>query len=379
MRNIMPAALPFARCLALAFLLCATSGAQRAEIVYLNSKGDQKTDAKASITEWTYTGIKFKGKTKRDISPGSLISVKFTRQPVIFEDAMLLMEEGEQRNALPLFLTIIEGKNEEGKDLGNRDIWIQEHALFNAWVISRGIDRLADAKAHREALKKSYPKSHYLPEIEFREAGDLFAFGDFGKSLTAFEAFGARASKLGFGNKYIILAGVGRVRSLIGAGKSSEAETAQSNLSAKALNERTRLRCELLRGDILVAKKKFGAAESLFTEMLKKADFAKQPYIFAGAANGLGDCLYGSAKYKEAMYEYSKTFALLAGQDGLDHENGWAFWRFANCCKQIAAKTEGPEAKVYASRFRKNRDRVAEEYRLSRGGQLARREKGMGK
>lgn len=380
MRNFMPATLTSGRCLTFALLLSVCTFAQRAEITYLNTKGAQKTEDKATINEWTYKGLKFRaGSTKRDVPPESIVSVKFRNEPEILTEAMATLADGSLRAALPIFGTIIAGKDIEGDDLRKTQLWIQEHALYNSWSISRAIDRLDDAKVHRDALKKAYPKSHYLPEIEYREANDVLAFGDFAKADAAFTAFAARAEKLGFGNMYVVLGGLGKVRSLIEAGKLSDAETAHSKVAAKALGDSARKRCDVVRGNLLVAKKKIGAAESLFKQLLSKANYETEPFIFAGAANGVGDCHYASGKFKEAMYEYSKTFALLSGKDGLDHENGWAIWRFANSCKQIAAKAEGEAAKVYTSRFRKSRDQVAEEYRLSRGGQLARREKGMGK
>ncbi len=381
MGKIMIVLKSFSSCCALVLLLSALATAQyKADITYLNSKGSQKTDLDAKISQWTYKSLEFKGRrTKRNIDVDAIVAVKFTKSPAIFEDAMEMMADGAYRSALPSFLDILEGKDLEGGKLRKRDLWCQEHALYNAWVISRAIGQLGEANKYRDTLRKSYPKSHYIPEIILREANDLYAYGDFAKAQIAYSKLADEAAKKGFSNQYKVMAGIGGVRSLMGQKKFVEAASAQANVSARALNENSRLRCEIVRGEVLVAQKKIGAAESLFRNLLSKADYKTQAFLFAGAANGLGDCLYSSGKYKEASFEYSKTFALFLGVDGLDHELGWAFWRFANSCKQISAKTEGETAKVFDYRFRKNRDRVAGEYRLSRGGQLARREKGMSK
>lgn len=382
MSRIMIASIkPLALSLTLVLVLAATAAAQRADITYRNSRGDEKLDKNADIKGWTYKSIQFKGKTSRDIAIDDLISVEFRKQPAIFEEAVGAMKDGALRSALAGFEEAIAGNNIEGKALRKSELWCQEHAHFHAWVISRRLGRIKEADGFRDALMKAYPKSAYIPEIALREANDLFAFGDFAKAVAAYDSLVEQANKRGYAQKYKIWSGIGKVRSLLGAGQTAEAANAQGAVAAAAQNEESRLLSEIAKGDVMVAQKKIGQAESLFKNIFNKVkgDYEKMPAVFAGAANGLGDCFYASSKFNEAMFEYSKTFALFAGRDGLDHENGWAYWRFANSCKQVAAKLEGEESKVYAYRFRKNRDLVSADYRFSRGGQLARREKGMGK
>ncbi len=365
-------------CLLLALILSVVAHAQRANITYINTRGAEKVAKSALISEWTYRDIKFKGKTKRTIPTDSLISVSYKNQPEIFSAAMDMIAEGNYRSAMPLLDDIIAGKTMDGKKLRKKEQWCQEPSLYQAWRLSRFLGLMKDADGYKAALLKMAPKTHFLPKVILREAQDFYDFGQFDKAIAAFAALDAKASKLGFGNEYRLLAGIGTAKALLGAGKISEAANAQAAVSTKAKGESQRLQCEVLRGDILLAQKKVGAAESLFQELFKKANYETQSLLFAGAANGLGDCAFAAGKFKDAMYEYSKTFALFDGQEGMDEVVGWAFWRFARCCKQLAAEIDTDEAKVLKYRFRKNRDVAAIQYRFSRGGQLARQDKGLG-
>ena len=379
MKNVMIAVKPATLTLAMVAFLTLQASAQRADITYINSRGDQKTDSNAQISEWTYKDIQFKGRTRRTITVDKLISVKFRRQPPLFEEAVASFEDGALRAALQSFETLISGDNGSGKKLKKSELWCQEHSYYYAWKINRRMGRLGDAKDLEKKMEEAYPKSHYLPELKLADALDLYAFGDFAKAEAAFSKFIDTAKKRGFASRYKVMAAVGRARSLMGAKQISDAEAAVAAAAAFVLSEEDRLRSELVRGELLVAQKKIGAAQSLFQQIFDKVkdDFENNAFAFAGAANGLGDCLYASGKFEDAAFEYSKVFALFVDRGDLNHELGWAFWRFANCCKQLAAKLEGDPARVYTFRFRKNRDTAAEEYRLTRGGQLARREKGM--
>ena len=355
-------------------LLTAMASAQRIKIEY-TSRGKVRMD-EGTLKKWTYRGLEMKGKRSAlNLKPDQLVSVVFSRMPEQYEEGLNAKLDGNYRAAQASFLDFLAQPK-----MKRSEEWAIEHAHYNCWFLARRLGALADAKKHAAEVIKSNPQSNYLPELRLREAEDAFGLGIFDKAEKAFSDIALEATQKNWASKYAIVADLSRSRCFVATKRVDDAKRVQTAVVQKITDENLRLRADVIRGEILIAKNQIDDAKSLFAQLVSKADYEAQPILLAGASNGLGDCFYAGGKYKEACFEYSKTFALYSDRDDVDHELGWAYWRFANACKQIAANTNDPEEEqLYKVRFRRIRQKVAEEFRMTRGGQLARAELGMDK
>lgn len=364
--------------LALLVLMGGFASAQvrpRADVVYRNTRGDERTETNVQVESYTWSGLVGKFKTgKRTIDIDSLVSVTYRRPPTAFEEGAISFTEGSFNAAIENFLTLLDS------DLKDSEIWAEESARYHLWASYRGIGAYEDAKAAAADLQAKFKKSSYLPEVILRSAEDMYAFGEFGPAAAKFGEIADQAKKGKWARRYVARAQLGQVSSLLEDGKTDAASALFDTVAGSVADENLKNQVEVIRGKIMIKKGRVDAARSHYDQLFKKADWKKQPKVFSGAANGLGDCHFEKGDWEKAIFEYSKTFALYSDDMSLENEVGWSMWRFALASKQLAATVKDQEAaRTHRVRYERMRRSVARDYRMTRGGQISRRELGIGR
>lgn len=347
----------------------------RGTIVIVNSRGEQKEESGVTINEYTWSALDVKLRTgQRRFDANDIVSVEYDRPPTGYEDARLAFRNGDHRGAIEGFLTLLES------DLKDSQAWAAEQAHYYLWASYRRIGAFDDSVKEAAALRALAPKSPYLPEIILQETEDLYGLGDFAGAEQAFAGVSDQAKTQNWATRHKVVADLGRVRALIAQKKTADATAHLGQVSGSIANEELRQRALVVTGELMVASGKIDEARRHYQQLLDGVkDWKAQPFVFAGAANGLGDCAFEQGDWSKAAEEYSKTFALFSDNGKLANEVGWALWRFANANKQMAAKEKDTEkAREYRGRYERLRRTVAQDYRMTRGGQLSRRELGVG-
>ncbi|MCB9833542.1 MAG: tetratricopeptide repeat protein [Planctomycetes bacterium] len=368
-----------AQCLVALAVLIGVAAAQvkpKADVVIVNSRGEQKEEKNVDVIEYSWSALEVKLRTgARRFDANDVVSVEYTKAPTGYPDARAAFGNGDFRTAIEGFQNLAEA------DLKDSESWAKEDAHYYLWASYRRVGAFEDAEKAAADLRTVNAKSHWLPEIVLQETEDNYGLGDFAKAEKAFGAVADQAKTQNWSSRFKVIAELGRVRALIAMKKNAEADAILSQVSGAIAVPELADRAKVVKGEIMLAAGRVDEAQKHFQKLLDDTkDWQAKPFVFAGAANGLGDCYYEKGDYLHAAEEFSKTFALFSEDGRLENEIGWAIWRFANANNQLSAKTEDKElAREYKGRYLRMRQAVAQDYRMTRGGQLARKELGVGK
>ena len=370
-----------ARSLALALAVFAsilftsvTASAQqtRVKLKFRDAKGQVKEED-GQLQEWNLTQLRLKvgGRAERDVSNDDIVAVEFSEGPGEFLTAIKDWKEGNFGDAMDVF------KGLEKEKLKSKDAWAREHVLYYIWDIDRRNEsKQAESAATAVTLAKEYPNSHYIPLIELWNAQKPYIAGDFGTAEKALADFEKKVQSSGWSKALALNAGLTRVRALIAMNRAPMAADALKGLGGNA-SEQSRQLIAVCEGEVLNAEKKFDQAKVHFENQLKSISHETFPVAYAGAANGLGDACLGLGQVDDAIAAFARTFALYSEAPGVDDEVGWAHYRFYQACNQKSGLVQDEEQKkLWRQRANTNRQRAAEDYALTRGGQAATRELG---
>ncbi|MCA9322034.1 MAG: hypothetical protein KDB53_14930 [Planctomycetes bacterium] len=348
--------------------------AQRVNVKYMDRSGNLREDS-GTVDAWSYSELKLKvGRGERVLTSNDIVDVSFLNPPDGFEAAANAHRKGEFNNAIGLCREALDGRIKKSEE------WAKEFYAFWTWDSLWHLGDRAEAKKVQTTFLAEYPKSQFIPDIEIAEAELDYALGTFVEAEGNFSTFRRQGVTRGYARRYLLRAGAGQVQCLIDTQRLDPAKAVIDEMRSLAQSDDDRTRLTLMDADILVARQSFKQAKEIFDRVLASASLEKAPFAVAKASNGLGECHYGLKESMAAIEAFSRTFALFDEDPARDADVGWAFWRFSNACKQYAAAAESDDdRRFWEARGRTNRQRAAELYRWTRGGQEARREMGLGK
>jgi tetratricopeptide (TPR) repeat protein len=367
------------RFLALVFIALFSSqlSAQSAEVTYVDGRGKQRSD-KGTVEGHTFKGLMFKrtrNATAKAITEDELISVVYSRRPDGFDEALDLYKKGAWRDAIPALEVVTQ-------DLKSRYDWARQECLYLAADAAYRRGDYDTYENFAKRLRSEVPETRYLPILELKDAELALALGKFDEAARLF----ADISTKPYAPSYVARGAFGVVRAQLEADQVDKAQAALATAATKASGPEAPWRKRVMEARIAFASKDLAGAQKQFEDLLnqgakeyaKDAKGSRMLFLLAAGANGLGDCEFEQGNFAKASLEYSKVFTLLRGQDGLDPQIGWAMWRFALCCSQIANATQDEEQKrVYTRRYDRMKSEVATSYQRTRGGQAARKMLGL--
>ncbi|MEE9394233.1 MAG: hypothetical protein V3W41_17170 [Planctomycetota bacterium] len=360
------------------FLLPHSGWAQsaRAKVAYRNSSGTERSE-RGDVLSHSCRGLVMKRRGgQKTIAEDDLISVTYSKLPNGYVAAMELFQTGGYYEAIDALLEILP-EVEKKKSLS----WAKQEIYFHASEAAYRVGDYAAAAEYAKTLSSKIADTRYRPQLELRSAGDLLAAGKYKEALAAYGKTSSGGPKK-YSASFVLAGAVGKVRTHLHAGNLESAMSAVKAAEALVKKPEGKDLVAAWKARTLVAQKKFADAANQLSALLLKASankrYQRQPALLAVAANGLGDIAFQKQDFEKAALEYSKTFALFGDLADLRHDVGWATWQFSLCCKRIATSTkEDDKRKVYTGRHRRMRERAAEDFQMTRGGQLARKELGM--
>jgi TolA-binding protein len=126
-------------------------------------------------------------------------------------------------------------------------------------------------------------------------------------------------------------------------------------------------------GQVLVKEKNYSEAETYFENILKGTK--DDPDVIAGASNGLGDCQYAQGKYDEAMYTYSRTYALFLDRADQALRVAHALYYGGRSFRLQAGKESDPAEKARLQKYGTLvMRRAARDFGGTEAGQMAQKE-----
>lgn len=341
-----------------------------AEVVYVDRRGRERTEASASVIDHTAAGLSFKRSGREmTVSNDNVISVKYRREPGNWAGALALVNDGFLADALDALNAVLA----DDKAV-RRSPWVQQEALFQIWTCYRLMGRPNEAATAAAALRTAKSNGRYIPELDLSAASDLLVVGKSADATKAYRKIQQQAKKGRIASSMGVRALSGLFELALQSNKTGDAKAVAEEIRASSSG--ASLVADVLSARVMVVQKNYKAAIAAFSELLGKAK-RNQEAVIAGAANGMGDCFFAMGKFTDAQREYSKTASLFYEVASLQEKVGWAVWRWSVACKRVANSTDDEAArKTNTLRFKNLRRRAANDFPFTRGGRLAAQEMG---
>lgn len=264
-----------------------------------------------------------------------IVRIQYRQSPETFTKAMNLFNDGAYDRAQALFA--------ESEEHAEKYAWLK---LYATWYRGEALNRAGarkDAIGCYEAVLAHEPKSRFAPEACLALSGIYLAQGDAAKARSYLEQLQGLVKKFSLPDRYSLLSdlGMGRVEAAADPKKASASFETIIAKTAQYPDVGNMARLEL--GNACVQLKDYAKAETMFRGI---ADTGKgeDPSLLAGAFNGLADCLRAQEKYEDAIYAYSRTYALFLERDDLRERVAYALYWGGKCFQLEAGRLRGAEA-----------------------------------
>ncbi len=325
------------------------------------------------ITQDSYERVEGKlGGAGRTWKPHEVIEIRWTRAPSDYKKGMNLYRDGEFRQAAQMIKAAIESKG--------RYPWLPVYGNFYLGRSAARAGFASEAIAAFENVIKADPKHRFVPDayVELARLHSRPGAGANGAKAAkaALEKVASMAGKLD--QSYRTKVDLGLARLEVNGGDAAKGLKALEGLERKTRDEALLNLIAMEKGQALVRMKQYDKAERAFDRILKSKKI-QDPEVIAGAANGLGDCQFEQKKFDQAMWSYSRTYALFMDRDTLARQVGWALYRGGEAFMMQAGKASGDERKKLQRYGKRVLNRAAREFRNTRGGKMARQKLGLSK
>lgn len=346
--------------------------AQSATVVEVRANGDLKENADVRITADAYTGVTGKrGASRLRWDAHKVAEINWKVAPDAYKQGINAYRDGSYVKAAQSLLTALEKPGSY--------TWLPVYANY---YIGRSLSRtghLAQAIEHLDKVLAADKTHRFVPEVYVLLADIHLRPGAPGGTKAARAALmklKSVAASMGRGNGYDIKAELGLARLEVVAGDAKKGLDMLLALERKTRDESLLNLIAMVKGQAYVKQSDFSKAEAAFNRILKSKK-VKNPEVIAGAANGLGDAQYKQQKYKDAMWTYSRTYALFIDREDLAREVGHALYYGGESFHLHAGKVSGDERKKYQRYGTRVLQKAARDFRNTAGGRLARKKLGL--
>ena len=353
----------------LAALSFASATAQSAKIIQARSSGDNKIYEDVRITQDDLRGVK--GRESRvglSFKPEEIVSLEYHQQPEEYRKGRAAYGDGDYKNAAENLLAALEQ--------AERYKWIPVYAN---WYLAESLRQLGareQALEAYEAMLKANPIARQAPDAYVHMAEIYMSLGAKGvtPARTALKRLEDMVKREKLGERYSLLAELGLARIEVRAGDPSRArEMLNRIVTAGDRYPKIANLARLELGQLLVKEKKYSEAETFFENILKTTK--DDPDVIAGAGNGLGDCQYAQGHYAEAMYTYSRTYALFLDRVDQASRVAHALYYGGRSFRLQAGKETDPAEKSRLEKYGTHvMRRAARDFGGTTAGQMAQKE-----
>ncbi|HYC78758.1 MAG TPA: tetratricopeptide repeat protein [Planctomycetota bacterium] len=260
--------------------------------------------------------------------------------------------------------------------------WLLSYSLWFRAKCDEQLGRIDEATAAYAELTSKAPTSRFVPEAYAALGSMQLDAGNHDAAKAAFEKLAEVAKKEGLGGRYLAQAELGGY--LVAAAKrDAAAGSSLEQFQAKVGGEHPELASEarLALGRIALDKKDFAKAEGIFQSIIKAPDVSEKAW--AGGALGIADAQFEQGKYQDAVFSYSRVYALVRrdaqGDVGLKSALGWAYFRGGKAADLLAGTLpdSDPSKSTWRRRARFLYRRSLQEADGSRGAVESRKELGL--
>jgi tetratricopeptide (TPR) repeat protein len=346
--------------------------AQQATVVIDRGNGDIREETDIRVSKDSYSGVEGKkGAAQLSWRAKQVIAIRWNVAPDAYKKAMNLFEDGAYEKAAEMFEEALAGPGKYE--------WVPAYGNYH---LGRSLARIGDAEGALKAfqnLEKAAPDHRFVPEAWSEMADIHLSRSEGANPKAAQEVLNKLKSVAGkLDESYAVQADLGLARVQTLTGNPQGAIQALDQLASRAQRDpRLQTLVAMERGRAHVALKQYDQAERYFKNILESKTI-RDAEVIAGAANGLGDSQFEQQKYGDAMWSYSRTYALFHERDSLRQQVGWALYRGGEAFNLQAGLSQDPEERSrlqsYATRVRR---RAATQFKETAGGQEARRALGL--
>ena len=357
---------------ALLLLLAIPLQAQRATVkVRRAASGSIDVHEGVIVSEDSYRVVKAKKGARKYTWPADrVIDVRYQRKPSAFKKGLQAFEDGALEEAAT--------RMREALKSASKYSWLEAYAN---WYAGEALNRLGvfkDAQGHYEAILSKARKSRFVPQALIRLAEISLIKGDAAGARRHFKKLGDLAKRERLPERYGSHAELGMATVEARFGDAEKGLEELKKIQSAASDATIKNKCALEIGQTYIRQKKFSQARSYFKTIEKNLDKENpDPMLIAGAANGLGDCLWQLKKYDEAVLAYSRVYALFLERPELRSHVAHALYWGGCAFDALAGLEKDTDARrKLRSRARRLWRKAFREFKGTRGGELARKKLG---